>query len=201
VTWENVMADYLSLCKVEMSKAESDKNHVGGVCRINKNDELLITFHNNNYETPASPPLLGDTQLALSPAPRIPPLKNSIKKEMKIIHQHPAKRDYQYSEELYNAASNNQTNLELEALTLHRERLKYGLDDYERCRAIAKEQQLERLKQNELLAKKRMEDTYDTENHRKLISKKTMEAYRAIQGRSLDYPSEYTAPQLPNLLG
>lgn len=195
------MANFADLCQVEMSKAKSDPNHVGGVCRINKNDKFLITFHNDSYATAASPPMMGETPFALASAPRIPPVKETIKKEMAMMHEHQAVRDFKYWSGLLTAATNNQTNVEFEALALHRERLKFGLDDYERCESIARQQQMERLTQKKATAKDIMKSTYNADLHKKFISEKTQEAYSVLQLRSLEYSSDYAEPRIDNTSG
>ncbi|QAX85583.1 hypothetical protein C2E19_17780 [Pseudomonas sp. DTU12.3] len=195
------MTTYATLCTAEMSKAESDRNHVGGVCRVNKDDKYLVTFHNNGYSTPASPPMMGETVLQLDPAPRIPPVRASVKKDMEMLHQHSAQREYAYWEQMHKAVSTGQTSYEFEAMQLHRERLQCGLDDYARCVAIVKARQLASVEEKRKAAAKTMSDRFDASAHATMISAKTEEEYVALQKRSLTYPHEYTTPQIANTMG
>ncbi|MFJ2488588.1 hypothetical protein [Pseudomonas sp. NPDC087639] len=195
------MTTFLTLCTAEMSKAEHDKNHVGGVCRVNRNDTYLVTFHNNSYETPATPPMMGETVLQLDPAPRIPPVRANVRKELEIIHEHPAKLEHNYWEGMHRAVKSGQVSYEHEALMLHRERLAYGLDDYDGAVRKVKAQQLANVESKRLIATREMERKYDAGAHSKMISAMAEEQYIALQKRSLTYPVEYTSPKVDNTLG
>ncbi|EJM17742.1 hypothetical protein PMI21_02451 [Pseudomonas sp. GM18] len=193
------MTTFSTLCTAEMSKAEHDPNYVGGVCRINKNDTFLITFRNNGYDTPASTPMMGATPLQLDPAPRIPPVRSSVKREMEMIHQHPAEREYSYWNNLYLAASRDQMTCESDALAFQKRQ--GGTKDYESCLRIVKAEQLATIEKKRANAAIEMGRKYNGEIHASFISAKTQEEYVALQTRSLSYPAEYTTPQIPNTLG
>ncbi|WP_409316700.1 hypothetical protein [Pseudomonas sp. KCJK9016] len=192
------MTTFSTLCTAELSKAEHDPNHVGGVCRINRNDSYLVTFHNNGYDTPASPPVMGETVLQLDPAPRIPSVRAVVKKEVMQTHEHPAKREYGYWDTMVGIAESGRMSYEHEALILHRERLGYGLDDYEGAVRRVKEQQLANMKSKRAIAAQDMERKYNADAHSKMISAIAEEQYIALQKRSLTYPSEYGAPREAN---
>ncbi|MHB2248496.1 hypothetical protein [Pseudomonas fitomaticsae] len=195
------MTTFSDLCTAELSKAQHDSNHVGGVCRVNQNDSYLVTFHNNGYDTAASPPTMGETVLQLDPAPRIPSVRATLKKEVEDTYEHPAKREHRYWETMVEIAESGRMSYEHEALILHRERLRYGLDNYEGAVKKIKEQQLANVKGKRAIAAQEMEKRYDPVAHSKMTSGIAEEQYIALQKRSLTYPHEYASPRVENTAG